>query len=137
MLLVDTSAFVGLLNPADSRHGECVQRAEKLARETFVTTLPVLTEAFHMLRAGSRAAANLATLVRDGAVAIHLPDADEIDRAFDLMTEYADLPMDFADASLVTAAQSLGATKVFTLATRDFAVYRIRRGRRRVALTVV
>lgn len=137
MLLVDTSAFVGLLNPADGRHDECVGRAEKLAGEALVTTLPVLTETFHMLRAGSRAAENLAALVQDGMFAVHLPDAEEIDRAFELMAEYADLPMDFADASLVSAAESLGATKVFTLDARDFAVYRVKRGKRRAALTIV
>ena len=35
-------------------------------------------------------------------------------RAFELMEQYADHPMDLADASLVVAAESLGTRKVFT-----------------------
>lgn len=72
-----------------------------------------------------------------GALKLHLPGAEELERAFELMEDYADLPMDFADASLVAAAETLGTRKIFTLDRRDFAVYRIRKGRRRLAATIV
>ena len=48
----------------------------------------------------------------------------------DLVQKYADLPMDFADASLVVLAEDLGTNFVFTTDFRDFEVYRIK-GRRR------
>ena len=38
--------------------------------------------------------------------------------------------MDLADASLVTAAESLGISAIFTLDRRDFETYRVRRGHR-------
>lgn len=41
-----------------------------------------------------------------------------------LMEKYQDTPMDFADASLVSAAEILNTNKIFTLDT-DFYVYRI------------
>ncbi|HXT94955.1 MAG TPA: hypothetical protein VN853_01565 [Polyangia bacterium] len=41
-------------------------------------------------------------------------------RAFRLMVEYDDRPMDLADASLVAAAESLRTTKIFTIDRRDF-----------------
>jgi hypothetical protein len=44
-----------------------------------------------------------------------------------LMSKYQDLPMDLADASLVAAAEGLGARRVFTL-DRDFHVYRFADG---------
>jgi len=43
-----------------------------------------------------------------------------------LMRKYKDMPMDLADASLVTAAEVLGVTRVFTIDS-DFSVYRIDR----------
>jgi uncharacterized protein len=41
------------------------------------------------------------------------------------MERYSDTPMDFADASLVVAAEVLKTNQIFTLDT-DFNIYRIR-----------
>jgi predicted nucleic acid-binding protein len=49
---------------------------------------------------------------------------EDAKRACYLMRKYADCPMDFADASLVLAAERLGATKVLTLDSHFYA-YRI------------
>ena len=51
-------------------------------------------------------------------------------RAHELLEQYADLPMDYADATLVVAAAEIGTDLVFTTDRRDFRVYRIG-GRRR------
>jgi predicted nucleic acid-binding protein len=45
--------------------------------------------------------------------------------------------MDFADASMVVAAEALRTTKVFTLDRADFASYRARVGRTHRALRLV
>ena len=42
----------------------------------------------------------------------------------ELMETYHDLPMDFADASLVTVAEALSITQIFTLDSHFYA-YRI------------
>jgi predicted nucleic acid-binding protein len=49
----------------------------------------------------------------------------EFQRARDLMAKYKDLPMDFADASLVAVAEVLDEARVFTL-DADFRIYRFR-----------
>ena len=36
--------------------------------------------------------------------------------------------MDFADASLVAAAEALGTRRVFSIDRKDFETYRVRRG---------
>jgi hypothetical protein len=46
------------------------------------------------------------------------------ERAQFLMSQYADVPMDFADASLVVAAEWTGLRKILTL-DRHFFAYRI------------
>jgi predicted nucleic acid-binding protein len=54
----------------------------------------------------------------------------DLQRAFELMGQYTDQPMDLADASLIVAAEVLHTRKVFTIDRHDFATYRIRRGHR-------
>ena len=40
------------------------------------------------------------------------------------MEKYADLPMDFADATLVCLAQESGILNIVTLDHKDFSIYR-------------
>jgi hypothetical protein len=48
MILVGTGPLVALFDPKDSQHGRCVATLKEF-REPIRTTVPVLTEAFHML----------------------------------------------------------------------------------------
>jgi predicted nucleic acid-binding protein len=45
------------------------------------------------------------------------------------MMQYADHPMDLADASLVAVAEAERLGKIFTIDRNDFATYRMRCGR--------
>ena len=54
-----------------------------------------------------------------------LADAD-LARSRELMLQYRDLPMDFADATLVAYAERHDLREIFTLDRRDFSVYRLR-----------
>ena len=47
-----------------------------------------------------------------------------------LIARHRDVPMDFADATLVAVAEELGIATVFTLDRRGFATYRWRKTRR-------
>jgi len=53
-------------------------------------------------------------------------DETDVSRVAELMDKYADLPMDFADAALVCAAERSGRRTIVTL-DRHFAVYRLPR----------
>ncbi len=46
MILVDTGPFVALFDPKDASHRRC-REVLKTLRQPLVTTVPVLTEAFH------------------------------------------------------------------------------------------
>jgi len=46
----------------------------------------------------------------------------------DLMEQYADVPMDFADATLVLLAEALQVCDILTLDRRGFSTYRTRPG---------
>lgn len=47
-------------------------------------------------------------------------------RAFELMEQYADHPMDLADASLIVAAEAFATTRIFTIDRHDVQTYRVR-----------
>ena len=78
------------------------------------------------LRDGPRRCADF---VQRGIVALIPMSGGSLARAVDLMARYRNLPMDFADASLVTLGENLGLDRVFTLDQRGFGVYRLH-GRR-------
>jgi len=136
MILVDTGPFVALFDPRDAEHERCKDTLASL-REPLVTTTPVLTETFHLLTPNSIGADRLRDFILDGGVTVWNMDQAAIVRAFELMEQYRDHPMDLADASLIVAAESLRTTMIFTLDQADFRAYRIRRGHRHMKVDIV
>lgn len=136
MILADTGPLVALFDPADAWHSRCVDRLKAIA-EPVCTTVPVLTEAFHMLTPFSLGAERLMDFIGEGGLGLWFFDESSLGRAFDLMQRYRDAPMDLADASLVVAAERLKTRKVFTIDRKDFTVYRIQRGHRHLAFEIL
>lgn len=136
MILVDTGPFVALFDRKDVMHRRCRAVLEAI-REPLVTTVPVLTEAFHVLSPASQGSDRLREFVARGGSAVWFLDAGGLERAFELMERYADHPMDLADASLIAAAETLRTSQVFTMDRRDFQTYRIRRGHRSLPVDIV
>ena len=136
MTLIDTGPYVALFDPQDALHKRCRGVLTRI-REPLYTTVPVLTEAFHMLRPGSYGADRLRDFILAGGVRVWFMNDPAVQRAFELMEEYADHPMDFADASLIVAAETLKTDKVFTIDRPDFETYRIRRGHRYYRVEIV
>jgi hypothetical protein len=135
LILVDTGPLVALFDPADASHPGCVNTLAGIT-EPLTTTVPVLTEAFHLLRPASLGAQRLMDFVTENGLRLWFFDEASLQRAFALMVEYADEPMDLADASLVAAAERLRLQTVFTI-DRDFAAYRIQRGHQRHRFRVI
>ena len=136
MILADAGPLVALFDRTDAAHGGCVETLMKID-EPIATTVPVLTEAFHLLGSTGAGASALMNFITEGGLQVLYLDDDTIVRAFELMVQYADAPMDFADASLVALAESLSLRKVFTIDRNDFTTYRIRRGHRYIAFDVM
>ena len=136
MILVDTGPLVALFDPQDAQHARCV-RILKGIREPIVTTIPVLTEAYHMLGPASIGSDRLREFIEGGGLSVWFFERAALTRAFELMEQYADHPMDLADASLVVAAESLDTRRVFTIDRKDFQTYKLRRGHRHQAIEIV
>ena len=128
-LLLDTGALVSLLDRSQKRHREFARFFGEWD-QAVVSTEAVLTEATHLLgrlEGGRQACVDF--FLSGGALLVPATKAS-LRRARDLVTQYSDLPMDYADATLVVLAEELGTNLIFTTDRRDFRVYRVR-GRRR------
>ena len=130
MTLTDAGPLIALIDADEQDHEACLQALDELALP-LITTWPALTEAMYLLgRAGGiRGQQALWRLVHtDRLVVADLSPATVV-RSAHLMEQYADRPMDLADATLVAYAEEHGHRTIFTLDS-DFRVYRLR-GRRR------
>lgn len=136
MILLDTGPIVALFDPKDQEHARC-RTALRDLREPLQTTVPVLTEALHMLGPGSLGSQCLRDFVAQSGVAVWYLNSAGLARALQLMEDYADHPMDLADASLVAAAEMLRTRRIFTLDRADFSTYRVRIGHRRYGFEIV
>lgn len=128
-MLCDAGPLVALIDADDPKHATCLAAVQSWRSYELLTTYPCLTEAMYLLqRAGGwRAQDVLWSYVADGLVRLHTPIDGEWQRMRVLMRDYADTPMDLADASLVAAAETLRQRRVFTV-DRHFYVYRQRMG---------
>lgn len=127
-LLLDTGTWVALLDRREREHVRCVEALRGLTGR-LISTEAVLTETLWLvsgLRDGPR---RCAEFVQRGAVTVVPVSSESLARAVDLMEQYRNVPMDYADATLVTLGEELDLDTVFTLDRRGFGVYRLR-GRR-------
>ena len=136
MILTDTGPLVALFDPKDSLH-EDSSKVLKRVREPLLTTVPVLTEAFHMLTPASQGSDRLRDFILQRGLAVWFFSGTALERSFELMERYADHPMDLADASLVVAAEELSTRKIFTFDRGDFEAYRVKRGHRHYPFEIV
>jgi len=122
--LIDTGAILAVLNRKDPWHGPCIETLLQL-RLPLLTSEAVLTELFHLVGSASHAMQAAWKFVRSDALQIAAISTDDLPRLDELMTRYADRPMDFADATLVRLAEREGISTIFTVDQADFTVYRI------------
>ena len=127
--LLDTGPIVAYLDADDDAH-EDVAACLSGFRGRLATTGAVITEAMHFVSCVADGPALVAELAATSGVKIYdLCQVPEITSAVSLMKKYADLPMDFADATLVLLGEALDVRDILTLDARGFTVFRDRRGR--------
>jgi uncharacterized protein len=128
-LLLDTGALVSLLDRSQRDHRACTRFFESWDGPV-LSTEAILTEATHLLGrfAGGRRACIEFFLA--GSAVLVPATLTSLRRARELIDQYASLPMDYADATLVVLAEEVATDLIFTTDRGDFGVYRIR-GRQR------
>lgn len=116
-----------MLHADDQDHAICVESFKCITGPVFTTWMPV-TEAMYLLGFSPRAQESLLRMLQRQAIRILPIDLADLDPIAILMNKYKDLPMDFADATLVQVAHREQIQRIFTLDKKDFSVYRVPNG---------
>lgn len=128
--LTDTSPLFALVDAKrQPREFVCCEVLLPALPKPLVTTWPCLSEAMHLTgrEGGWSMQKLLAKYLTTGFLRLHAPAPSETTRILQLMEQYADRPMDLADASLVALAETAGYARIFSLDS-DFYVYRLADG---------
>jgi predicted nucleic acid-binding protein len=128
--LTDAGPLIAIIDADEADHAACLEALDQVELP-LVTTWPAFTEAMYLLaRAGGiKGQRALWRLVQTDRLVVADLSESAVDRSARLMDQYADRPMDLADATLVAYAEEHGQRAIFTL-DDDFHVYRFR-GRQR------
>jgi predicted nucleic acid-binding protein len=127
-LLLDTGAFVALVDRDERLHDNCVAALEQWTGPV-VTTEAVLAETLYLVGPGWHAQKTCLQFILRGAFHLVPSSAKSLQRVTVLMQKYRNVPMDFADATLAVLAEELETEWVFTLDRRGFSTYRMHRNR--------
>jgi uncharacterized protein len=124
-LLVDTGAFVALLDRSEARHNDCVAVLSQWTGP-LLTTEAVVTETMHLVGPGWRPQHACLEFFLRGAVLLVPSSRATLKRVAELMARYRDIPMDYADGTLVALGEEAETDQVFTLDRKGFSTYRLR-----------
>jgi predicted nucleic acid-binding protein len=130
-VLLDTGPLVALLDRSEPDHDQVQSFIARLGGLRLITTGAVITEAFYFLSDVRDGPAKLAAFIDASATDLRNAfSADALAAAVSLMNKYADVPMDFPDATLVWVAESSGTDRILTLDRRGFSSFRFGKNRR-------
>ncbi len=99
-MLLDTGPLVAILDRSERNHVRCVEFL-KSYRGRFITTEPVLTESMYLLNHSISAQRACIDFILKGGATLFPLSTKTLTRCIELIEQYSDLPMDFADATLV------------------------------------
>ncbi|OOR91135.1 PIN domain-containing protein [Moraxella bovis] len=121
-ILIDTSVFVALFDNKDKYHKKSVQFI-KDNKKPLITSLACVTETLFLLKnpMNRKGFLNWLHLARIEIAEFSHKDMPAL---AELMSQYSNVPMDFADACLVHLAQRETLSHIATIDS-DFRIYRI------------
>jgi predicted nucleic acid-binding protein len=120
--LVDTGPLVALLNAADQRHQDAVERFRR-AERPWLTCEAVLSEAHFLLGRARRGTEALGALLERQALMVGYSARGDEAALVRLLAKYRDVPMSVADACLVRLSEQLPRERLLSF-DDDFSVYR-------------
>ena len=122
-ILIDSGPLIALFDDDDNHH-RGVKDFIKKRSYRFISTLAVFTEVSHMLDFSVNAQLDFYKWTIDMGVILSDINQNDMPRIMELTEKYSDLPMDFADATLVVTAEKTGIREIISL-DKDFDIYRL------------
>ncbi|MCL2154324.1 MAG: PIN domain-containing protein [Leptospirales bacterium] len=122
-VLIDAGPIIALFDKNDKYHKSIINFIKDKGYK-FITTTAVLTEVSYMLNFNVDVQIAFFEWVMKKGVILHEIDQKDIVRIIELTKKYKDIPMDFADATLMITAEKRGIKKIISLDS-DFNIYRL------------
>jgi uncharacterized protein len=124
--ILATGPWVALIDRSESKHNICVQWLKEYTGKLY-SSEAVLTEVLYLLNFSIKAQTAALDFVLNSVVEIIPSSIESLKKAKKLIKKYSDLPMDFADATIVCIAMDTGIHNVITFDQKDFRIYRIKK----------
>lgn len=123
--ILDTSFLFALTNQSDRNHQRVLAIAQNVS-EPLVLPAVVLPEVCYLIasRLGHQAMCRFVSSMTLDAVQVEPITSEDLVRVHQILEQYADNQLDFTDAAIVTIAERLNVTRVYTLDRRDFSIIR-------------
>ena len=118
--IADTGLLYASLDPDDQHHAWAIGQLQRYPR--FLTCEAVIGEVVHLTGSRLNRPADVFAMIERGAVGIGFSLLGHEARVIQLMRQYADRPIDFADACLVVMSEQLPGYEVITVDS-DFRFY--------------
>jgi predicted nucleic acid-binding protein len=126
VVVLDSGPLVAYLDRREQYHQWAVQQFGSIHRPALICEAAV-TEACFLLSALPAAVTKIGEYLDRGILKIARVGGAAQPRIFELLAQYRDLPMSYADACLVWLAETHPRSRIVTLDS-DFQIYRLRGG---------
>jgi len=124
--ILDTGPWVALIDKSESKHDICVRWLKNFSGKLY-STESVLTEVLYLLNFSVKAQTAAIDFVLKSVVEIIPSSIESMKKVKILIKKYSDLPMDYADATIVCLAIDTGIYNIITLDQKDFNIYRFKK----------
>ncbi len=121
--ILDTGPWVALIDRSEDRHEVCVQWLRSFSGHLY-STEAVLTEVQYLLNFSIKAQSAALDFVVEAVVDIIPLSVESTKNCKKLIQKYSDLPMDYADATIVSLANDIGIKDIVTFDQKDFSIYK-------------
>ena len=124
--LIDAGPIIALFDKDDQYHQKVMEFMGGFEGR-LITTWPVLTEVSYMLDFHKQVQLDFLSWVSEGGIEVINLEQWQLLKVREIVDKYADLPADFADASLLVAAEMRSLDSIVSLDS-DFSVYKLGTG---------
>ena len=122
--ILDTGPWIAFIDRSELRHVDCVNWLKEFKGHLY-STEAVLTEVMYLLNFSTDAQSAALGFIIKSVVELIPANIESTQKVKSLMHKYTDLPMDYADATLVCLAADTGIHDIVTFDKKDFSIYRL------------
>ncbi len=121
---MDTGPWVALIDRSEKQHQKCTEWLRNF-RGHILSSEAVLTEVLYLLSFSNKARSAAIDFVLNEAITLVPQSLESLKKVKRLMERYKNVPMDYADATLVVIAEDFSTPHVVTFDKKGFEIYRL------------